>query len=527
MPPPRRRPERAEHSPRLEAHFAPVRRARLGATLMLAVLLGACSTAPRYERPAVPLAAGWKGEAPAGWVGTDAHRRWRSGRWWELFDDADLNALMPGIDVGNQNLALALANMAQAQALLQQAQAQRWPGLAAQAAAQRSGRPANGSASLGLGASWAPDLWGRLGDAVRAQGANVQAGEANLEALRLAARAGLANAYFGAREADAEGALVDAIVVGYRRALQITENNYRAAQAAQTDVLQARSTLESALASRAALAGSRATYEHAIALLLGRPPAAFTLPVKPWIDAVPALPVLLPSELLLRRPDVAAAERAVAAANAQIGVAQSAYFPSFTLSAAAGGGASSLARLASAPTFTWSLGTSLAQSVFDAGARSAALAQARAAHAAATASYRQTALTAFGQVENQLTALASLAAQIEHTRAAADAAKGAEERILRSYQAGISAYANVITAQATALAARRAVLQQQLQRQQAVVALIQALGGGWIAPWEAPAEAARADADAVAQSAASTAESRHDEQTPTHERPAAAPAGSR
>ena len=494
---------------------------------MLSAMLGACSTAPRYEVPAVALAPGWKSQAPAGWVDTDAHRLWRSGQWWELFGDADLSALMPGLEIGNQNLALALANVAQAQALLQQAQAQRWPTLGAQAGTQRGGRPANGSASIGLSASWAPDLWGRLGDAVRAQGANVQAGEANLEAVRLAARAGLANAYFGLREADAEAALVDDIVAGYRRALQITENNYRAGQAARTDVLQAQSTLESALASRAAQGASRAAYEHAIALLLGRPPAAFTLPAKPWVNTVPEVPALLPSELLLRRPDVAAAERAVAAANAQIGVAQSAFFPSFTLSAAAGGGASSLASLASSSVFTWSLGASLAQNLFDAGARGAAIEQARAAHAAASAAYRQAALTAFGQVENQLTALASLAVQSEHTRAAADAAKGAEERTLKSYQAGISAYANVITAQATALAARRAVLQLQLQRQQAVVALIQALGGGWIAPWQAPAEAARADADAVAQSTAPTAESGHDEQTPTHERPAAAPAGSR
>jgi NodT family efflux transporter outer membrane factor (OMF) lipoprotein len=198
---------------------------------------------------------------------------------------------------------------------------------------------------------------------------------------------------------------------------------------------------------------------------------------------VPQLPALLPSELLLRRPDVASAERSLAAANARIGAAQAAWFPSLNLSAGIGGAAGSIADLFSVPTLTWSLGAALAQTLFDAGARDAAVQQAVAAQQAATAQYRQSALNAMGQVEDQLTALDALARQIGHQKAAADAAAGAELRTMNSYQAGLSAYTSVVTAQAATLGARRSLMQLQLQRQQALVALVQALGGGWTAPW--------------------------------------------
>ena len=458
------------------------------ATLAAVTLLGACSLAPPERAPALPLARGWKSAAPAGWVSTADHQSWQEGRWWTLFGDAALDALMPLIDVDNASVALAAANVAQAEALLRQAEAQRWPTLGAQAGTQRSGRPAHGSASLGLSASWAPDLWGRLADAARAQGAQLQASQADLAGARLAAQTSLAQAYFGLREADAELALLDEIITGYERAATITGNRYRAGIAAHTDLLQAQSTLANARATRAGLQRSRAHLEHAMALLLGQPPADFTLAPAPWVASVPAVPPELPSTLLLRRPDLAAAERDVAAANARIGVARAAWFPSLNLSAALGGGAGSLASLASAPTLAWSLGAALAQTLLDAGARDAAVDQAMAAHAAASARYRQSALAAMGQVEDQLTALATLATQIEQVRAAADAAAAAEQRIMNSYQAGLSAYTNVVTAQAATLGARRSLMQLQLQRQQAALGLIQALGGGWQAPW---AQAAR------------------------------------
>ncbi|MEZ5606227.1 MAG: efflux transporter outer membrane subunit [Burkholderiaceae bacterium] len=464
------------------------RRLRPPLALAVCLLLGACAAPAPDAAPCVPLSTAWKSAPPPGWISTaDAPAAWQEGRWWALFADPQLDSLMQGVEVGNQNLAQAVASVAQAQALLRQAEAQLGPMLGAQLSAQRSGQPAAGSATLGLTASWAPDLWGRLADSVRAQGARVQASQADLAAARLAAQGSLASAYFRVREADVELQLLDDIITGYRRAVTITQNRYQAGVAAHTDLLQAQSTLENALGSRAALQASRDTSEQAIALLIGQPPAQFTLARAPWQAAVPALPLDMPSELLLRRPDVASAERAVVAANASIGAARAAYFPSLNLSAGLGGKAGSLATLASAPTLAWSLGAALAQTLFDAGARDAAVEQARAAHQAATANYRQSVLTALGQVENQMTTMAALATQIEHAHAAALAAHGAEQRILNSYQAGLSAYTDVVTAQANALGARRSELQLQLQRQQAAVGLVQALGGGWQAPWRAAA----------------------------------------
>lgn len=458
-----------------------VRCPRLYWALALALPLGACSLAPPAPAPALALPSRWQSASPPGWVRSDALAPWQQGRWWQLFGEAELDALMARLELGNQNLAQALANVAQAQALLRQSQAQRWPTLGAQLNTQRAS--ASESAAISLTPSWAPDLWGRLGEAVRAQGANVQISQANLAAARLAAQGSLANAYFGLREADAELQLLADIVTAYERALQITENNYRAAQVAQTDVLQAQTTLENARASRAALQRTRASLEHAIALLLGQAPADVRLAPAPWTASLPAIPAALPSELLLRRPDVAAAERAVAAANANIGAARAAWFPSLSLSASVGQGASSLAGLASAPARTWSLGAALVQPIFNAGALNAAIEQAQAAQQAAAASYRQTALAALSQVEDQLTALDALATQVTHTRLAAQAASGAEQRMMNSYRAGISPYTSVVAAQASALNAQRSLLQLQLQQQQASVALIQALGGGWQAPW--------------------------------------------
>ena len=464
------------------------RRLRPPLALAVCLLLGACAAPAPDAAPSVPLSTAWKSAPPPGWISTaDAPAAWQEGRWWALFADPQLDSLMQGVEVGNQNLAQAVASVAQAQALLRQAEAQLGPMLGAQLSTQRSGQPAAGSATLGLTASWEPDLWGRLADSVRAQGARVQASQADLAAARLAAQGSLASAYFRVREADVELQLLDEIITGYRRAVGITQNRYQAGVAAHTDLLQAQSTLENTLGSRAALQASRDTSEQAIALLIGQPPAQFTLAPAPWQATVPALPLDMPSELLLRRPDVASSERAVAAANASIGAARAAYFPSLNLSAGLGGKAGSLATLASAPTLAWSLGAALAQTLFDAGARDAAVEQARAAHQAATANYRQSVLTALGQVENQMTTMAALATQIEHAHAAALAAHGAEQRILNSYQAGLSAYTDVVTAQANALGARRSELQLQLQRQQAAVGLVQALGGGWQAPWRAAA----------------------------------------
>ncbi len=460
---------------------------RLVLALMSAGLLGACSLAPKEPMSPLPVPMAWKNAAPAaGWVNADQARAWSQGQWWLLFDDPVLHGLVQRVDVSNQNLKVAAANVAQAEAVLRQQRAELLPTLGVQLGEQRAGgenRATTRSANLGLNASWAPDLWGRVNEAVNAQSASVRASEADLAGARLSAQASLAQAYFALREADAEMALMDEIIAGYARSATITQNRYEVGVVPRTDTLQAQTTLRNAQATRVALQRSRTAYEHAIALLVGEAPAGLTLRVAPWVNTAPVVPAEVPSLLLLRRPDIASAEAAVTAANAQIGVARSAYFPAFSLTAGVGAGGSHLLDLVSAPSLLWSLGLSLAQSVFDGGARDARVDQTLAARDAAVARYRQSALAAMKEVEDQLNALATLATQTEHVRAAAAAAERIEQQMMNRYQSGLSAYTEVVTAQASALTARRNLLQLQLQRQQAAVALIQALGGGWQAPW--------------------------------------------
>ncbi len=465
----------------------------LAICISAACLLSACSLAPKTAMEPMAVPTAWKSAPTAsGWVSADAARAWNAGQWWLLWDDPVLHGLLARVELNNQNLKAAAANVAQAQALLRQQRAELWPQLGVQASQQRSGgddRATTGSASINLGASWAPDLWGSIGNAVQAQSASVQASEADLAGARLDAQASLAQAYFALRETDAELALMDEIITGYERSARITQTRSDVGVVPRTDTFQAQSTLRNAQASRVALQRTRAGYEHAIALLVGEAPAGFAVDAAPWTGAVPAVPAEVPSLLLLRRPDVASAERAVSAANQQIGVARSAYFPSLSLSAGLGAGGSHLGDLLSAPSLLWSLGVALAQTVFDGGARDARVDQTLAARDAAVARYRQSALTAMKEVEDQLNALATLAAQTEHARAAAELAERIEQQMLNRYQAGLTSYTEVVTAQASALSARRSLLQLQVQRQQAALGLIQALGGGWEAPWaEVPAQ---------------------------------------
>ncbi|MDR2128757.1 MAG: efflux transporter outer membrane subunit, partial [Burkholderiaceae bacterium] len=433
------------------------------ATLPPLLALAACSLAPAQAVPPLELPAQWKAQpaaasavaAPADWISTEAASQalaqWQTGQWWLLFDDAPLAELIAQIDISNQNLAQAAANVAQAEALLRQQRAQLWPAVGATASGNRAGGqgdvPVTHSGAIGLTASWAPDLWGKLGDAARAQGASVQASQADLAAARLSAQGSLAQTYFALRENDAEIALIDSIITGYERSAAITLNRYNAGLTARTDTLQAQSTLDNARASRVALQRTRALNEHAIALLTGRAPASLAIAPAPWMDTVPPIPTGVPATLLLRRPDVAAAERAVVAANARIGVARSAFFPQITLTGGISASGASLPEAISSPTMLWSLGLAIAQFVFDAGQRDAAVDQAIAAHAAATATYRQAALAAMKNVEDQLVSLQTLAAQIERSRASADAATRIEQQMMNRYQAGLAAYTEVVTAQ--------------------------------------------------------------------------------
>jgi len=454
-----------------------------------ALLLSACAVGPDYQRPTTPTFGAYK-EAPAadaGWFPAAPADALDRGAWWQLFNDAELNALMPRVEVSNPNIAAAVAAYAQAQALVREQRASLFPTVGANASATRSGGGGSNtgtgnSLQAGVSASWAPDLWGALRRSVESAQAGAQASEADLAAARLSAQGLLASDYFGLRDADNELVLVRSSVEGYARALQITMNRYNAGIAPRTDVLQAQTTLANARADLATLTAQRAQLEHAIAVLVGQPPAEFSLAPATWSMTVPAVPLGVPSELLQRRPDIASSERAVAQANAQIGIQRSAYFPSLTLSGSAGSSASRVADLFGASTNLWSLGLSVAQTIFDAGATRARVEQAEAGRDAAVAKYRQTVLAAFQAVEDQLSAAHSLAEQAELRRAASEAADLTEQQLLNRYTAGQVSYTDVVTAQASALSARRTLSQLAANRQTSAIALIQALGGGWHQP---------------------------------------------
>ncbi|MEO7336725.1 MAG: efflux transporter outer membrane subunit, partial [Caldimonas sp.] len=405
------------------------------------------------------------------------------GDWWTLFGDAELDRLAARVSVSNQTVAAAVAAVEQAQALVREQQAALFPSLALDASAQRAG--GRGTASSGnsfrasVGASWEPDLFGRLRGGVDVARAGAQASAADLANAKLSAQAALAIAYFSMREADTEIALLRSTVEGYERSLQITQNRYAVGVIAKTDVLQAQTQLANTRADLSALQGSRARFEHSIAVLVGTAPGDFGLGATTWQATVPAIPLGVPSVLLQRRLDIAATERDVAAANAQIGIQRSAYFPSLGLSASLGKAGSRVGDLFSASGMLWSLGLSAAQTLFDAGATRARVAGAEASRDAAIARYRQTVLTAFQGVEDQLATTRVLVEQDALRREASAAADATEAQVLNRYRAGQLNYTDVVTAQVTALNARRALVQLALNRQTSAVTLIQNLGGGW------------------------------------------------
>ncbi len=461
--------------------------ARVVAALMAgAIGLQGCAIGPDYERPAIATPAFYK-EAPeqaggATWLPAAPADALERGDWWRLFGDADLDRLAADVDAANQTIASFVATYRQAQALVRGARAARFPTLAAVGSARRSGgrdTPEQSSFGLSLEGDWAPDLWGRLGRGVDSALASEQANAADLAAARLSAQVELAIDYFSLREADAEIALLERTIDGFERALQIVRNRYDAGVVAKTDVLQAETQLASTRADIANLRANRARFEHAIAVLAGKAPADFSLAAAPWVQAVPAVPLGVPSALLQRRPDIASAERAVAVANDQIGIQRSAYFPSLTLGASLSSGGSRIGDLFSVSGALWSLGVSVAQTVFDAGATRARVAAAEAGRDVAVARYRQTVLTSFQSVEDQLSIGRALAEQQVLRRQASDAADQTEQQILNRYRAGQLSYTEVVTAQASALSARRALVQVAVSRQVSAINLIESLGGGW------------------------------------------------
>ena len=463
-------------------------RGRWSTVALGAGLLAGCAAGPPYEVPSAPTPAKFKEAPVAGdtWLPAAPADALDRGDWWTLFGDPDLDRLAAQVRVSNQNVAAAVAAYAQAQALVREQRAAFFPTLGLDASSRRLGGRGNtttGNAyQMSLAAAWEPDLWGRLRSSVEAANAGAAASQADLASARLSAQGELAIDYFSLREADAEIGLLRATVEGYERSLQITQNRYAAGVIAKTDVLQAQTQLANTRADLAALQGQRARLEHAIAVLIGKAPGDFALAPAPWAGAAPSIPLIMPSLLLQRRPDIAAAERDVAAANAQIGIQRSAYFPSLSLSGALGAAGASVTELFSASGALWSLGVSAGQVLFDAGAISARVSGAEAARDAAVARYRQTVLTAFQAVEDQLATIRVLVEQDALRREASSAADATEAQIMNRYRAGQLSYTEVVTAQVSALNARRALLQLALARQSSAVSLIQALGGGWQAP---------------------------------------------
>jgi NodT family efflux transporter outer membrane factor (OMF) lipoprotein len=459
--------------------------------LLAAAVLSGCAFTPTYERPATPDPAafkelqGWAPAAPA-----DALER---GPWWALFADPVLDGLVRQVEINNQTVAAAVAAYGQARAIVAEQRAALFPTVTLGGSADRNGsgggsgnngnNNGNGRTSssyrLNIGSSWEPDVWGRLRAGVSVAQANAQASAADLASARLSAQGELATDYFSLRSVDAQRALLATTIEGYQRVLKITQNRFDVGIVPHSDVYQAQTQLASAQSDDLTLARQRAQFEHAIAVLIGKAPADFALAPTPWSVTVPDVPVGVPSALLERRPDIAASERAVAAANAQIGIVRSAYFPQIGLTASYGPSASAIGDLFKASSMAWALGLSATETIFNGGANRAAVQGADAARAQAVARYRQTVLTAFADVEDQLAATRVLAQQQDLQRQASQAADKVEEQVLNRYKAGQVSYSEVVQAQVTALNARRALVQTQGNRQTTAVALIQSLGGGW------------------------------------------------
>jgi NodT family efflux transporter outer membrane factor (OMF) lipoprotein len=472
---------------------------RLISTAAAAALCG-CAVGPDYVRPSTPVAPAYKEQ---GWNPAQPADLSPRGDWWGLFSDPALNGLEARIAVSNQNVAAAEAAYRQAEALVREQRAALLPSIDLTGGATRSG---GGSGSGGtvvnagggtvvtsgggskstyrasVGASWEADVWGRIRRSVESARGSAQASEADLAAATLSAQATLAADYFDLRQTDLQIALLQQVTAGYQRAQQITQNRFNAGIAPHSDLLQAQSQLASAQADLADLSSSRAAFEHAIAVLVGETPESFSLAADPnWTATAPEIPAGLPSTLLQRRPDIAAAERRAAAASAQIGVETAAWFPSLTLTGSYGFSAAELGKLFAASASVWSYGASVAQTLFDAGATRARVSGARAAYDQSVAQYRQTVLAAFQDVEDQLAAQRALAAQQALRRQAAEASEQAATMVFNQYKEGQVAYTDVVTAQAAALTARRTLVQTTAARQTTAVALIQALGGGWTA----------------------------------------------
>jgi NodT family efflux transporter outer membrane factor (OMF) lipoprotein len=443
-------------------------------------LLTACAVGPNYKRPAFNATAAYKEQD--GWKPSEPNDALDRGPWWEIFHDEVLSALEAQLNISNENVKAAAAAVEESRALVRQAQAGFWPSVAANASRTRTvtgdSNPVTVT-SAGLSANWDIDLWGQIRRTTESDRASLQVSEAALASARLAAQAELATDYFLLRAQDQLQVILNDIVAAEEQSLKITENRYRVGVAAKADVVSAQTQLLSSQAQQVNAPLQRAILEHAIAVLVGQQPADFSVAPTSLRTDVPTVPAGLPSALLERRPDVAQAERRVAAANAQIGVAISAFFPSLTITGSDDYRGNTISHLIRTANRVWAIGPSVALSVFDAGLRRAQVAQARAAYEVSVDNYRQTVLASLQQVEDDIATLRVLEQRGVIEDAAVKAAREAETLTLNQYKAGTVPYSSVITAQTTRLNSEENALNVLSGRLQASVAIIQALGGGW------------------------------------------------
>lgn len=446
----------------------------------VALTLGGCAVVgPDYVKPAAIVPAHYK--EIKGWKLGQPRDDYEKGAWWEVFHDPLLNALESQVAISNQTLKADEANYRQAQALIAEARAQLLPSLTLNGSAQRAnstGRPLT-TFSIEGDASWTPDIWGKVRRAIEGQAAGAQATAADLANAKLSAQSSLASAYFQLRETDSLHDLLDDTIKQYQRALEITQNQYHAGTTARSDVITAQALVLAAQAQEINTGIARAQFEHAIAVLMGRPPAGLAIAHGALTHAPPRIPVRLPSTLLERRPDIAAAERTMQEQNAQIGVAIAAYYPDISLTGLLGAAGSPGVRSVGGSNPIWSIGLSLAQTLFNGGLTDAQVAAARAIYESSVATYRQTVLTAFQQVEDELVAIRVLAQEEGVQVEAVKAAEQAVQIALNEYRAGTQNFTTVVTAEATALTDEEALLTTREQRVLAAVALVVALGGGW------------------------------------------------
>ena len=454
------------------------------------LFLAGCTVGPNYRRPAAEVPATYK--EVGNWRPAQPNDQNLGGNWWELFQDSQLNSLELQIEVSNQNLKAAQAQYTQARALVRYSRADLFPTVSVNPSATRtktsSRRPPPNSIFNGITTndfqipfelSYQIDVWGRVRRTVESYRDQAQASAADLATVNLSLHSQLALYYFQARLLDAEEQLLNSTVTQYEQALELIESRYAGGIASDVEVQQARTQLETTRAQAIDVGVARAQYEHAVAVLVGKPPAEFSLPPLPLTMPPPSIPVALPSELLERRPDIAAAERRMAAANAQIGVAKAAYYPSIGLGSAGGFESSAITTLVSGPSVLWSAGPSAALTLFDVGRRRAASDQAIAAYDQAVANYRQTVLTGFQQVEDNVAALRILEHEAQVQDQAVSAAQKYLELAITRYKGGVTSYLEVTTAQGAALSDEVTAVNILGRRMVDAVTLVQALGGGW------------------------------------------------